>query len=71
MKASCGGCAVTWAGDTARAHCGVCHMTFSSPKTFDKHRWAHARGHGCNTPESVGLVLQGETWYALTEIKEV
>lgn len=34
---SCGGCTVTWKGVGA-AHCGACHLTFSSTKWFDRHR---------------------------------
>jgi hypothetical protein len=69
MKASCGGCEVTWAMETNRAHCSVCHMTFSSIKTFDMHRNCKRAYNICKSPESVGLALHGGTWYASVDEK--
>jgi hypothetical protein len=51
-------CAEGIAGGLARAHCGVCHETFSRVSNFDQHRVAGQ----CVAPESVGLVRKGSVW---------
>lgn len=63
MKATCGGCDSTWAGETRRAHCSVCHLTFANAKVFDAHRWHAGRGMGCRLPWNIGLVERDGTWY--------
>ena len=63
MKATCGGCDNEWPMNTARAHCSVCHATFSNAKLFDAHRWRAGRGWGCRHPVSMGLTLRDGTWY--------
>jgi len=67
MNATCGSCDTVWDGSTKRAHCALCHHTFSTPGGFDKHRWAHARGHGCKHPSEVGLTERNGTWYISLE----
>lgn len=64
MKATCGSCDNEWPGETARAHCSVCHHTFSNAKLFDAHRWARGRGHGCLHPTRIELTLKDGTWYS-------
>lgn len=72
MKATCSGCGNTWPGDTARAHCSACHMTFSNAKLFDAHRWTdwrvRGRGHGCLHPSRIELTSKDGTWYSKEEI---
>jgi hypothetical protein len=63
MKATCGGCDSEWPGETRRAHCSMCHLTFSNVKVFDAHRWHAGRGWGCKRPEGMGLTLIEGTWY--------
>lgn len=51
---SCGGCINRWAG-ASTAHCGGsrgCHVTFSSPSSFDRHR----RTGQCLAPTDASLV---------------
>lgn len=41
-----------------QCHCTVCHCTFGTVSSFDKHR-----KHGaCLDPESIGLQLVGSVW---------
>lgn len=46
-----GCCEASWTGLT-RAHCTVCHATFSTPANFDLHR----RYGRCTDPAERGLV---------------
>lgn len=56
---TCGRCAARWAG-TNTAHCGAqCHETFTSPRSFDKHR---LNGE-CRPPAAVGLVALERAGY--------
>ncbi len=49
---ACGRCHAHWAGSST-AHCGAdCHHTFTSPRSFDKHRFDGE----CRPPATVGLV---------------
>ncbi len=63
MKATCGGCDNTWAGETRRAHCSVCHLTFANVKLFDAHIWRYGRYRRHKTGEEMGLVEHDGTWY--------
>lgn len=65
MKATCGGCDSTWAGETRRAHCSACHRTFSNAKLFDRHRKGlnFARANRCYSPEEMALTFIDGTWY--------
>lgn len=47
----CPKCPAEWTGLKA-AHCAACHITFSTPGNFDRHRPGE-----CLPPESVGLVV--------------
>lgn len=52
-------CGATWPDSALNvSHCSACHVTFSSPSAFDKHRV----GGKCKTPEDLGLV-QGQRNY--------
>lgn len=63
---TCGGCDRTWTGNVM-AHCSVCHETFGSVASFDRHRRKPADdairdGHpvrrtpaGCTFPPDLGL----------------
>lgn len=62
--ATCHGCDVKWPQNTRRAHCGACHATFGTPKSFDMHRWSRGRGWGCYDPATLELTLVDGTWYA-------
>jgi len=39
MNFTCGGCDAEWTGANT-SHCSACHLTFSGPTLFDKHRQA-------------------------------
>jgi len=62
MKATCGGCDNTWAGETRRAHCSACHRTFSNIKSFDVHRYGDMKRR-CRDPRILGLTETDGTWY--------
>jgi hypothetical protein len=62
MKATCGGCDNTWAGETRRAHCSACHFTFANPRVFDMHRYGD-KYRRCRRPGVVGLHEHEGTWY--------
>lgn len=53
--ASCSGCDNTWSG-LRMAHCPTCHLTFSTPTNFDRHRIGTKVPLVCCPPEDVGLV---------------
>lgn len=56
---TCGRCGSRWAG-TNTAHCAAdCHQTFTSPRSFDKHR---LNGE-CRPPATVGLVALERAGY--------
>jgi hypothetical protein len=56
---SCGRCGAKWGGSST-AHCGAtCHETFTSPRSFDKHRF----NGECRPPAAVGLVNLDRTGY--------
>jgi hypothetical protein len=59
--AGCSGCPATWRG-LRMAHCSSCHVTFSSPGGFDRHRSAGC----CVLPQSLGMRQLhrggGEVW---------
>ncbi|MFD9734373.1 hypothetical protein [Umezawaea sp. NPDC059074] len=50
MNHTCRGCSTIWTG-SVMCHCSArdCHRTFSSPKTFDRHR----RGGQCQDPATL------------------
>lgn len=48
---TCGRCPNKWTGLLA-AHCSACHLTFTSPTAFHKHRHEFT----CKSPADVGLV---------------
>jgi hypothetical protein len=50
-------CGAQWTG-LGRAHCSACHLTFSTPGTFDRHR----RNFSCLEPEGAGLVERAGIW---------
>lgn len=54
---SCGYCHLRWSGTTV-AHCGACHVTFTSPSAFDRHR----TGGGCTHPLDAGLHAYDRVW---------
>lgn len=51
----CDGCEVP---TPAQCHCTVCHNTFGTVSSFDKHR----RNGECINPLRIGLVLVGDVW---------
>lgn len=53
-------CGVRWAGDNT-AHCSTCHLTFSGPWSFDRHR----RDGQCRPPAEVGFVLIERVGYTV------
>ena len=44
-------CGKAWSG-IKTAHCSACHLTFTTPTAFDKHR----RRGACIFPDDAGLV---------------
>lgn len=48
----CNTCHVTWGG-LSRCHCCACHITFSSVRYFDQHRWSRGKEHGCWHPSEL------------------
>lgn len=62
---TCGRCGTRWAG-TRTAHCGSCHISFSSPSSFDAHRIRRGTKEGtCADPAAVGLIRQDRAGYAV------
>ncbi len=60
---SCGSCTNRWAGSNT-AHCGGtrgCHITFSSPSAFDRHR----RDGSCLDPAAAGLAILDRAGYVV------
>lgn len=60
---SCGSCDNRWAG-ASTAHCGGgrgCHVTFSSPSSFDRHR----REGRCLAPAAAGLAALDRAGYVV------
>ncbi|MGW4075947.1 FDXHR family putative zinc-binding protein [Streptomyces asiaticus] len=55
-------CGQWWTG-LGRAHCAVCHRTFSCDSAADKHRkGAHGIDRHCVDPATVGLVAVRKPW---------
>jgi hypothetical protein len=55
----CARCSTRWGGYNT-AHCGGCHRTFTSVRSFDMHR----RGGRCNDPAAFGLVVNSRGYWA-------
>ncbi|WP_345346898.1 hypothetical protein [Rhodococcus olei] len=47
---TCNGCPARWSGLNT-AHCAGCHVTFTGPSAFDRHRVKST----CATPAEIGL----------------
>jgi hypothetical protein len=62
MKATCGGCDSEWPGETRRAHCSACHLTFANYKVFDAHRYGDLKRR-CRDPRILGFTECDGTWY--------
>jgi hypothetical protein len=61
-------CGAKWTG-LKRSHCSACHVTFGGVASFDRHRQVGSRmGRKCLTPESLGLVDNGQNiWVGVYE----
>jgi hypothetical protein len=59
-----GVCGSVWSGAGA-AHCGACHVTFSSLTAFDRHQRAADGRLVCVAPAEVGLVGAERPWGVL------
>jgi hypothetical protein len=51
-------CGARWSGANT-AHCGACHVTYTSVGAFDRHR----RAGECRPPAEAGLVQRGRAGY--------
>ncbi len=60
----CSNCENRWGGYNT-AHCGACHLTFTSIEAFDLHRTgSHAKGtRSCTHPIAAGLELDPSRGY--------
>lgn len=47
-------CGARWTG-AKMAHCGSCHLTFSTVSNFDRHRAGTVERRRCLTPTEAGL----------------